>query len=67
MLILQFFGIWEIGPQKRKKAGHDIHDQPFVCESGSDLLSHRASPAVPSARKDFTSVFGMGTGVTPSL
>ncbi len=33
---------------------------------GSILLSHRVSPAVPSAQKDFTSVFGMGTGVAPS-
>ena len=34
---------------------------------GSDLLSHTATRAVPSALKDFTSVFGMGTGVAPSL
>ena len=34
---------------------------------GSDLLSHTVARAVPSALKDFTSVFGMGTGVTPSL
>lgn len=34
---------------------------------GSDLLSHTVTHAVPSALKDFTSVFGMGTGVTPSL
>jgi len=32
---------------------------------GTVLLSHRVSPAVPSALEDFTSVFGMGTGVTP--
>ena len=34
---------------------------------GSDLLSHTATRAVPSAQKVLTSVFGMGTGVTPSL
>lgn len=34
---------------------------------GSDLLSHTVTRAVPSALKDFTSVFGMGTGVAPSL
>ena len=32
--------------------------------SGNVLFSHRAAPAVPSARKGLTFVFGMGTGVT---
>jgi hypothetical protein len=31
---------------------------------GSVLLSHRVAPAIPSALKSLTSVFGMGTGVT---
>jgi hypothetical protein len=35
--------------------------------SGSDLLSHPAARAVPSAQKSLTSVFGMGTGVTSLL
>ena len=34
---------------------------------GNDLLSHSAPRAVPSALKGLTSVFGMGTGVSPSL
>src|SRR5678815_401159 len=34
---------------------------------GSVLLSHRVAPAVPSALKSLTSVFGMGTGVTSSV
>ena len=34
---------------------------------GSDLLSHKATLAVPSAVEGLTSVFGMGTGVTPLL
>ena len=34
--------------------------------SGSDLLSQGVSAQVPSALKGLTSVFGMGTGVTPS-
>jgi hypothetical protein len=34
---------------------------------GSDLLSHKATLAVPSAVEGLTSVFGMGTGVTPPL
>ena len=35
--------------------------------TGSDLLSHRVAPKVPSAQKGLTSVFGMETGVSPSL
>ena len=35
--------------------------------SGGDLLSQGAPPQVPSARAVFTSVFGMGTGVSPPL
>lgn len=34
-------------------------------KSGNDLLSHQK--AVPSALKGLTSVFGMGTGGSPSL
>jgi hypothetical protein len=34
---------------------------------GSDLLSHAVTHAVPSAVESLTSVFGMGTGVTPLL
>ena len=36
-------------------------------ESGGDLLSRAVTSQVPSALKGLTSVFGMGTGVTPSL
>ena len=32
---------------------------------GNDLLSHRVAPAVPSALEGLTTVFGMGTGVSP--
>ena len=39
----------------------------YIYKAGDDLLSHTASGAVSSALKAFTSVFGMGTGVTPSL
>src|SRR3954453_21216823 len=40
-----------------------------LCENnpGSDLLSHAVTHAVPSAVEGLTSVFGMGTGVTPLL
>jgi hypothetical protein len=34
---------------------------------GDDLLSQGVSPQVPSALAVFTSVFGMGTGVSPPL
>ena len=33
--------------------------------SGDDLLSQGVSPQVPSALAGLTSVFGMGTGVSP--
>jgi hypothetical protein len=32
---------------------------------GNDLLSHCVTTAVPSALEGLTSVFGMGTGVSP--
>ena len=35
-------------------------------ESGGDLLSRAVTSQVPSALKGLTSVFGMGTGGTPS-
>ncbi len=38
----------------------------FIVESGGDLLSRTVTSQVPSALKGLTSVFGMGTGVTPS-
>ena len=34
---------------------------------GNVLLSHAGASAVPSGLKGLTSVFGMGTGVSPSL
>ena len=34
---------------------------------GGDLLSHTVTSAVPSALLGLTSVFGMGTGGTPTL
>ena len=39
----------------------------FFKKSGGDLLSQGDSPQVPSALVGLTSVFGMGTGVTPPL
>ena len=37
-----------------------------ICKSGSHLLSHTVSSAVPSADWVLTVVFGMGTGVSPN-
>ena len=37
-----------------------------ILESGGDLLSRTVTSQVPSALKGLTSVFGMGTGGTPS-
>ena len=38
-----------------------------VSEAGGGLLSHDLAVAVPSALTGLTTVFGMGTGVTPPL
>ena len=51
---------------RRKKRGSPVEEPPINI-TGDDLLSHTAAGAVSSALKVFTSVFGMGTGVTPSL
>src|SRR5262249_23622020 len=48
------------GPPAFLRAG------PFSQDPGGVLLSHVDTGAVPSALKGFTSVFGMGTGGSPS-
>ncbi len=40
-------------------------ERAFEGEAGGGLLSHRRPAAVPSTLVGLTSVFGMGTGVTP--
>ena len=40
--------------------------RPYITP-GDVLLSHAVSSAVPSGLRGLTAVFGMGTGVTPSL
>ena len=49
---------------KKKEPCHDLRDRAQK-GSGSYLLSHTVSHAVPSAPEGLTSVFGMGTGVAP--
>ena len=39
----------------------------FERSPGNDLLSRGVAPEVSSALKDLTTVFGMGTGGSPSL
>ncbi len=50
--------------KSRKKEA--VHKELLLLESGGDLLSRAVSSQVPSALKVLTSVFGMGTGGTPS-
>ena len=54
---------------KAQGRGLPYEASPFLSpffESGGDLLSRAVSSQVPSALKVLTSVFGMGTGGTPS-
>jgi hypothetical protein len=48
------------------KPGVSVETPGFESKAGDGLLSHRLSPAVPSALQGLTAVFGMGTGVTPA-
>ena len=48
-----------------EKKSLDFH-RGFKRDPGNDLLSHPVTRAVPSALRGLTTVFGMGTGVTPS-
>jgi hypothetical protein len=50
-----------------KKARAPYFRGSLIFKSGDDLLSHIVANAVPSALEGLTSVFGMGTGVTPPL
>ena len=54
----------EINELDTKK--RDIHVNVSQVESGGDLSSRAVSSQVLSALKGLTSVFGMGTGGTPS-
>ena len=42
-------------------------DGPHKFNPGGDLRSHTVTRAVSSALRGLTSVFGMGTGVTPAV
>ena len=53
--------------QKETPLGPSEGRQGRKKKSGDDLLSHAVTRAVPSAPEGLTSVFGMGTGVTPPI
>jgi hypothetical protein len=55
-----------VAGQMQKKGLEEIL-QGLCINPGNDLLSHQVSLTVPLALRGLTSVFGMGTGVTPSL
>ncbi len=52
-------------PHRRRDEGAPMTMPLRSRNPGGDLLSQGAAPQVPSARAVFTSVFGMGTGVSP--
>ena len=52
-------------PLKKKKGR--FYNLPLERFPGSDLLSRGVAPEVSSALKGLTTVFGMGTGGSPSL
>ena len=60
-----FYGTLPVPFPSRTKNKRDSCESLYL-ESGSDLSSRAVSSQVLSALKGLTSVFGMGTGVTPS-
>jgi hypothetical protein len=54
-------------PRQEIKKALESLESLFVFYPGSDLLSHAVSSAVSSALRGLTSVFGMGTGVSPAV
>ena len=55
------------GGGENKKALLQACEEGLGKNFGSVLLSHLVTKAVPSALEGLTSVFGMGTGVSPPL
>ena len=76
-MLLMKFRFVRITPERTTRMDYSIPSSPcqqknprifrsWEMESGGDLLSRAVSSQVPSALKGLTSVFGMGTGGTPS-
>jgi hypothetical protein len=61
------FGDSLIECAEKQKGRPDESERPFDFNPGSDLRSHAVTSAVSSALRGLTSVFGMGTGVTPAV
>ena len=53
-------------PPKTKTPQHEAEAFCHI-NPGDDLLSHAVTRAVPWALEGLTTVFGMGTGVTPPV
>src|SRR5271165_3572491 len=53
-------------PRAKRKQPPGFHLMAVIYV-GDDLLSHTLSRAVQSARRGLTSVFGMGTGISPAV
>ncbi len=65
-------GLLVAGPETQEGEKHEKPTPQLVWAfdviyPGSDLLSHAVAHAVPSALEGLTSVFEMGTGVSPPL
>lgn len=50
-----------------KKAATELTIAAFLILRSTDLLSHTLTSTLPSALRGLTTVFGMGTGVSPSV
>lgn len=55
----------EVVPQKQESP--ELLSKLRAHNTGNDLLSHRIVAVLPSAAEGLTSVFGMGTCVSPRL
>jgi hypothetical protein len=53
--------------RKQKRPKQFVAASAFCFYPGGDLRSHTVARAVSSALRGLTSVFGMGTGVTPAV
>ena len=53
--------------KKQKRPKQFVAASAFCFYPGGDLRSHTVARAVSSALRGLTSVFGMGTGVTPAV
>ena len=62
--VLRVLGGFHLAEKRKRPAS--LRSLAFIY-AGNDLLSHAVSRTVPSALRGLTSVFGMGTGVSPAV